>query len=180
MVSVRLGVDFDAFVIAASPKLLRTAYLLTGDRGHAEDLLQTALLRTARRWSAAREQPAAYARRVLVNLAKDRSRNLSRRPAESLEDDLSNARHVDRSDPLAGVELREVLIEAVRRLPIRQRTALVLRYFEDLSVDDTAAAMGCSPGTVKSQTHAALATLRGSLETTLSEPGVAALAVGYA
>jgi DNA-directed RNA polymerase specialized sigma24 family protein len=74
---------FDEFVAASADRLVRTAYLLCGDRGHAEDLVQTALLRTARRWRTARRQPEAYARRVVVNLAKDRWRDLARRPAES-------------------------------------------------------------------------------------------------
>jgi DNA-directed RNA polymerase specialized sigma24 family protein len=77
------GEDFDAFVAAQSVSLLRTAYLLTGDRGHAEDLLQQVLVRTATRWRVAREAPEAYARRVLANLAKDRWRHLRRRPRET-------------------------------------------------------------------------------------------------
>ena len=150
-----LGPEFDAFVRERSTVLLRTAYLLVGDRGHAEDLVQTALLRTARRWRHASHDPAAYARRVLVNLAKDRWRNRCRRPRE-----------VDIPDELRGgdfgddVLLRSVLVDAVLQLPVRQRAVLVLRYFQDLSVDGTADALGCSPGTVKSQTHHALAKLR--------------------
>jgi RNA polymerase sigma-70 factor (sigma-E family) len=179
-VSVRLGSDFDTFVLAASPTLLRTALLLTGDRGHAEDLLQTALLRTARRWPAAREQPTAYARRVLINLAKDRGRALSRRPPESLGNDLSSLTQLDQGDPLAEAELRQALMTAVRRLPMPQRTVLVLRYFEDLSVDETAAAMGCSPGTVKSQAHAAIAALRGHLDAAPAEHDDARLMMDHA
>ena len=80
--------EFDAFVRASSDQLLRTAYLLCGDRHHAEDLVQTTLFRAARHWRAARRQPQAYARRILVNLAKDRWRGLSRRPPEMpLRDD---------------------------------------------------------------------------------------------
>ena len=74
------GQEFDDFVRGRSAALLRTAYALTGDRGHAEDLLQTALLRTARRWTAARDAPEAYVRQVLVNLCRDRVRWLQRRP----------------------------------------------------------------------------------------------------
>ena len=81
--------EFEAFVAASSDRLLRTAYLLTGDLGHAEDVVQTALLRTARRWRSAREAPEAYARTVVANLAKDRWRALGRRPAEApLEHDV--------------------------------------------------------------------------------------------
>ncbi len=154
-----LDVDFDEFVRDASPSLLRTAYLLTGDRGHAEDILQTALLRTARRWAAARREPVAYARRVLVNLAKDRWRDRGRRVTESA----LPAREPIHDGPDAQILLRQSLLPAVDELPARQRAVLVLRFFEDLSVDDTAAALGCSAGTVKSQTSAALANLRATL-----------------
>ncbi len=150
-----LGPEFDAFVRERSTALLRTAYLLVGDRGHAEDLVQTALLRTARRWRHASADPAAYARRVLVNLAKDRWRNRSRRPREvDIPDELRD------TDPGDQVLLRQVLQHAVLQLPARQRAVLVLRYFQDLTVDEAADALGCSPGTVKSQTHHALAKVR--------------------
>jgi RNA polymerase sigma-70 factor (sigma-E family) len=150
-----LGPDFDDFVRDASTSLLRTAYLLTGDHGHAEDLLQTALLRTARHWRNAKAQPVAYARRVLANLAKDRWRTRSRRPVETAE----------RSEPAhdgstGQVTLRHTLMPAVLQLPMGQRAVLVLRYFEDLSIEETAACLDCSVGTVKSQTHHALARLR--------------------
>src|SRR5213080_1799165 len=79
---VRVDPSFDAFVADRSTALLRTAYLLTGDRGYAEDLLQTALLRVFRHWSRAREAPEAYARQVLVNLSRDRLRRMFRRPRE--------------------------------------------------------------------------------------------------
>ncbi|HEV2376595.1 MAG TPA: sigma factor [Streptosporangiaceae bacterium] len=77
---MRLGAGFDEFVRVSSGPLLRTGYLLTGDRGHAEDLLQETLLRVARHWRAARRTPEPYARRVLVNLAKDQWRALRRHP----------------------------------------------------------------------------------------------------
>lgn len=151
--------EFEAFVAASSDRLLRTAYLLVGDLGHAEDLVQQALLRTARRWRAARRAPEAYARTVVTNLAKDRWRALGRRPAEApLEHDL----------PLEGphpVLDRDVLVRAARRLPEGQRAVLVLRYFDDLSVEETAQVLGVSTGTVKSQTSRALAGLRAALAT---------------
>jgi RNA polymerase sigma-70 factor (sigma-E family) len=150
---------FDAFVAGSSDRLVRTAYLLCGDRGHAEDLTQTALMRTARRWGTARRAPEAYARQVLVNLVKDRWRDLARRPGEvALEVDVPT----QSSDALLD---RDVLVRAARRLPDGQRAVLVLRYFDDLSVEDTAAALGCSTGTVKSQTARALANLRAALTT---------------
>jgi RNA polymerase sigma-70 factor (sigma-E family) len=148
---------FEAFTRRSSDRLLRTALLLCGDHGHAEDLVQTALLRTARRWSAARRDPDAYARRVVVNLARDRWRLLRRRFGEApLEIDVA----VPVTDGLAD---RELLLAAVRQLPPGQRAVLVLRYFDDLSVADTAAALGCSTGTVKSQTARALDRLRAAL-----------------
>ena len=149
------GPDFDDFVRGSTTSLLRTAFLLTGDHGHAEDLLQTALLRTAKHWRTAKAQPRAYARRVLANLAKDRWRNRSRRPRET--DHHEEPGH-DGSN--GQVMLRHTLLPAVLQLPMRQRAVLVLRYFEDLSIEDTAAALDCSVGTVKSQTHHALARLR--------------------
>jgi RNA polymerase sigma-70 factor (sigma-E family) len=157
MIPRRQLAAFDAFVAGSSDRLLRTAYLLCGDRGHAEDLVQTALMRTARHWGVAQEQPTAYARRVVVNLAKDRWRSLGRRPAElPLEVD------VEASDSTALLD-RDVLVRAAQQLPAGQRAVLVLRFFEDLSVEDTAACLGCSTGTVKSQTSRALGNLRAVL-----------------
>jgi RNA polymerase sigma-70 factor (sigma-E family) len=152
---------FDEFVAASADRLVRTAYLLCGDRGHAEDLVQTALLRTARRWRTARSQPEAYARRVVVNLAKDRWRDLARRPAEAPMDGAE-----DRAGQIKvydGVLDRDELLRAARQLPPGQRAVLVLRFFDDLSVDETAATLGCSTGTVKSQTSRALDRLRAAL-----------------
>jgi RNA polymerase sigma-70 factor (sigma-E family) len=154
---------FEAFVAESSDRLVRTAYLLCGDRGHAEDLVQTALLRTARRWRAARQAPHAYARAVVINLAKDRWRALDRRPAEVAlvpAVDLPAA-----SDATSDLLDRHDLIAAFGQLAEGQRTVLVLRFFEDLSVEDTAAAMKCTTGTVKSQTSRALAALRSLLDT---------------
>ncbi|GAA4362713.1 SigE family RNA polymerase sigma factor [Nocardioides caricicola] len=148
---------YDEFVAASADRLVRTAYLLCGDRGHAEDLVQTALLRTARRWRTARQQPEAYARRVVVNLAKDRWRDLSRRPAEGALD-------VDVAAPADEALLdRDLLLRATRQLAPGQQAVLVLRFFDDLTVEETAAALGCSTGTVKSQTSRALDRLRSVL-----------------
>lgn len=173
MIGKRDKREFEAFVRASSDQLLRTAYLLCGDRGHAEDLVQTTLLRTARRWHSARRQPQAYARKILVNLAKDRWRGLSRRPTEvplAATVDVASDRHeadllIDRHD----------LMLALGQLAAGQRCVVVLRYFDDLSVDDTAAVLGCSTGTVKSQTSRALAALRvalGHVPENLVPPGL--------
>jgi RNA polymerase sigma-70 factor (sigma-E family) len=151
---------FDEFVATSADRLVRTAYLLCGDRGHAEDLVQTALLRTARRWRTARRQPEAYARRVVVNLSKDRWRDLARRPAEAPMD---GAEAVGTPGAIDGLLERDELLRAAGDLPPGQRAVLVLRYFDDLSVEETAAALGCSTGTVKSQTSRALAHLRAAL-----------------
>lgn len=160
MLNRDLGEDFDEFVRAASPRLVQTAYLLVGDLGHAEDLVQIALVRTARRWHEARAAPTAYARAVLVNLAKDRRRHRSRRPAETSWDGMPHAWLPDAAAIEDAFVLRDALVRATRTLPPRQRAVLVLRYFEDLPVEQVAAILGCSTGTVKSQTHHALARLR--------------------
>jgi RNA polymerase sigma-70 factor (sigma-E family) len=153
-----LGSDFDQFVRDSSPGLLRTAYLLTGDRGHAEDVVQTALLQVARKWRGIRGEPIPYARRAVVNLAKNHWRDRFRRPRESTAPVESGY-----APPEADVLMQQVLLPAVMDLPVRQRAVLVLRYFQDLSIEQTAAALGCSTGTVKSQTHHALSKLREAL-----------------
>ncbi|SCG57936.1 RNA polymerase sigma-70 factor, sigma-E family [Micromonospora echinaurantiaca] len=150
---------FETFVERRSTDLLRTAYLLTGDRGHAEDLLQTALLRTAQHWPRARAAPEAYARRVLVNLSRDRIRRLFRRPREtSMTPGADNLPAADGGyDQLTD---RRLIVRALATLPTRQREVIVLRFFEDLSVDQTADLLGFSAGTVKSYTSRALIRLR--------------------
>lgn len=153
-----LGRDFDQFVRDSSPRLLRMAYLLTGDRGHAEDIVQTALLQVARKWRRIRGEPAPYARRVVVNLAKNHRRDRVRRPHE-----LIATIEPCYAPPDADVLLQQVLLSAVMDLPVRQRAVLVLRYFQDLSVEQTADALDCSIGTVKSQTHHAINKLREAL-----------------
>jgi len=158
--------SFERFVKGRSTALLRLAYLLTGDRGHAEDLVQTTLLRTARRWPAAQEQPEAFARRVLVNLSRDRWRQLRRRIAEDLTADPEAVAGVV-GDPADRALDRQALMLALRQLPRRQRETVVLRFFADLSVAETAAALGCSQGAVKAYTNRALARLREVLEGSL-------------
>ena len=153
-----LGSDFDEFVRDSSPGLLRTAYLLTGDRGHAEDIVQTALLQVARKWRRIRGEPTPYARQAVVNLAKNRWRDRLRRPRE-----ITAIAERGYAPPEADVLLLQVLLPAVMELPVRQRAVLVMRYFEDLSIEQTAAVLGCSTGTIKSQTHYALSKLRVAL-----------------
>ena len=145
---------FDAFVGARSPRLLRTAYLLTRDAGHAEDLLQTALVKAWRAWPRLQEDPEAYVRRVLVTTWSSwwRRRWRAETPTEQLPEVLAGA-----ADDLGE---RELLWAALGRLPRRQRAVVVLRFYEDLPVAEVARLLGVSDGTVKSQTSKALSTLR--------------------
>ena len=160
--------EFEAFVTREGGRLLGFAFLLTGNRQDAEDLVQLTLLRAAGRWPSARRQPAGYARTVLVNLARDRWR-ASRRGTESTAADL-DGRPAGGHDGVSAVLDRELLLRACRLLPVQQRAVLVLRFWEDRSVDETAALLGCSTGTVKSHTHRALARLRAALQDELA-PG---------
>lgn len=164
--------QFDDFVAARSRALLGTAYLLTGDRQRAEDLLQTALLKTYLAWGRLRETRAveAYVRRTLVTtyISWSRRKWRSEIATGSLPD-----RPAD-DDPTSAVDGRAEVWPHLRALPPRQRAALVLRYFEDLSEPQVAEFLGCSVGTVKSQTSRALATLRERMGVPVvaAEPGL--------
>jgi len=140
--------------------LVRLAYLLTGDRGHAEDLVQAALEKTHRRWDkvARMDAPIAYVRRVMVNTAISwrRRRRVVEVPLLAADGPVS--------DPYAPVDQRQQVLVALRRLPPRMRAVLVLRYFADLSEADVADALGCSVGSVKSQASRGLSRLREHLE----------------
>ncbi|MGI9005643.1 MAG: SigE family RNA polymerase sigma factor [Streptosporangiaceae bacterium] len=164
--------EFAAFAARDAGRLTGFAFLLTGNRHDAEDLVQQALLRTATRWAAARQSPAAYSRTVLINLVRDRWRARQRQHQEWLSADLTEL--PETADAAAGVIDRQVLLNACRLLPLHQRAVLVLRFWEDRSVEETAAVLACTPGTVKSQTHRALAQLRVVLtdpaDTTLTGP----------
>ncbi|WP_245687251.1 SigE family RNA polymerase sigma factor [Streptacidiphilus griseoplanus] len=154
--------EFRDFVRSRWQPLLRTAYLLTGDHGRAEELVQTALLRTHRHWRRIErsDAPEVYVRKVLVNLHNTWWRR-SRRP-EQPTDALP-----ERSDPggdaYATYELRDELWRAVLELPPRMRAVLVLRYFEDLPEAEVAGILDCSLGSVKSQTSRGLERLRAAL-----------------
>ncbi|MCX4386457.1 SigE family RNA polymerase sigma factor [Micromonospora peucetia] len=152
------GADFDDFVRTRSVALLRVAYLLTGDRHAAEDLLQEVLEQVYVRWRRVRTSPEAYARRALVNRSINRWRRRARRPERALGDNDGVAR--DHADDIA---LRQAVVAALRVLPPRQRAAVVLRYLEDLSVADVATALRCSEGAVKSHASRGLARLRETL-----------------
>lgn len=148
---------------ARSAALLRTAYLLVADHGQAEDMLQTALLRTLQHWRTARAAPEAYVRQALLNLCRDNWRRASARPRELPL--LAGAEDVKAIDgPADGVGQRRELVAALARLPAGQRAVIVLRFVADLSVAQTAQALGISEGTVKSYTSRAIAALRGQLD----------------
>ena len=145
--------SFEEFVAARSVSLGRVAYLLTGHRHDAEDLLQTALIKVAMRWSGV-EDPEAYVRRVLYTQAVSRWRRRGRRPEVLTDQPLGDGR-VE-----SDLTTRLVLDQALRRLTPKQRAVLVLRFYEDMSESQTAAMLECSVGTVKSQTRHALERLR--------------------
>jgi RNA polymerase sigma-70 factor (sigma-E family) len=148
---------FNEFVNARLGPLSRTAYLLTGDHHAAEDLLQVALSRVAARWPQVRDgHPDAYVRRTMVNELTSwrRRRSYHERASQHVDDGATTA------DPAHAVVRRVVVAQALARLTPRQRAVLVLRFYDDLSESDTADALGCSIGTVKSQTHLALGRLR--------------------
>jgi RNA polymerase sigma-70 factor (sigma-E family) len=149
---------FAEFVRTQSEGLFRLAYLMSWDRSDAEDLLQTALLRTYRQWSHARQAPRPYVRQVLLNLSRDRGRASRRRPSEApVELNPWAALVPDHSE---GTVAHLALVEAVRRLPGRQREVVALRFLEDLSVLGTAQALGMSVSTVTSTQSRALDALR--------------------
>ena len=149
--------DFRSYVAGRSAALLRTAYLLTGNRADAEDLLQTALAKTYLSWERIRDREAVdgYVRRVMVNTQTSwwRRRKVDERPTDELPDRSGR-------DGTADLDLHDALWTALSALPRRQRAMVVLRYYEDLSEAETARVMGVSTGTVKSTTSRALSKLR--------------------
>jgi RNA polymerase sigma-70 factor (sigma-E family) len=158
-----VGVDvsdeeaFAAFVAARWRPLLRTAYLLTGDEGKAEDLLQTALSRLWLVWSRVKDDaPEAYVRKILANTSASwwRRRWHGERPTETLPEQMA-------TDDVAGsVADRDRLRIALGQLSARQRAVVVLRYAEDLSERQVAEELGISLGTVKTLASRGLAKLR--------------------
>jgi RNA polymerase sigma-70 factor (sigma-E family) len=146
---------FRSFVDARSPGLLRTAYLLTHDPGKAEDLLQTALMKTWFAWDRLNDDPLLYVRRVLVTTSVSwwRRRWNGELPTAELPESAASG---SGGDHAAAYDLWT----AIGHLPPRQRAVVVLRYYEDLTEAQTAEVMGCSVGTVKSQCAKALAKLK--------------------
>jgi RNA polymerase sigma-70 factor (sigma-E family) len=148
--------DFVCFVASRQAALRRAAWLLTGDEDLAEDLVQTALIKVWPRWAkiSAAGAADAYVRRVLVTTYFSWWRRKWRSEVPGAVPELAG---VDQTD---AVDLSHAVRAALLSLPRRQRVAVVLRYYEDLSEQQTAVALGCSVGTVKSQTSRALARLR--------------------
>ena len=145
--------DFHAFVVARTPALSRTAYLLTGDAHLAEDLVQTALFKAAKAWPRIHGDPEPYVRRILYtqNVSWWRSRRHVREHALG---------SYDAPAATGDADLRLTLEQALGRLTTRQRTVLVLRYFEDLTEVQVAGVLGIGAGTVKSIGRQALGRLR--------------------
>ncbi|WP_420119526.1 SigE family RNA polymerase sigma factor [Micromonospora sp.] len=155
---------FAAYFAARSEAMRGTAYLLCGDWHRAEDLVQTAFTKLYLVWNrvSRHEVLDAYVRQILVRTFLDeRRRGWWRRERVGGE-------QTDRPAPPDSPENRLVLLQALAAVPPRQRAVLVLRYWEDQSVDEAAAVLGCSTGTVKSQSARGLETLRGLLSPTLS------------
>jgi RNA polymerase sigma-70 factor (sigma-E family) len=151
--------EYTEFVHASWPALYRTAYLMLGDRGLAEDLVQTALTKTYAWWGMVRDLGAAraYARTTMVNTAASWFRKKgwhNEQPTEHLREQAYD------QDPT----VRPALMEALAQLPPRQRAVVVLRFYEDLGEADIAETLGCRVGTVKSTLHRALASLRKTVE----------------
>lgn len=149
--------SFEEYVAARGRALWRSAWLLTGDRHRAEDLVQTALMKCWRRWDRIADAQAvdAYVRRTMATTYTDwwRRRWTGEVPTGELPEQAAGT-----PDP----GLRQDVVDALARLPRGQRVVVVLRYFDDLTEAQTAEALGISVGTVKSQASRALRTLRES------------------
>ncbi len=154
---VSIDAGFDVFVRQHGQRLCRAAFLLTGDHHLAEDLVQTSLAKVAGRWEriVAKGDPLPYVRTVVVRtaIAWHRRRWHGEVPTSPVPEPSP-------ADPEHAVDGRDRLRRALLLVPRRQRAALVLRFYEDLSEADTATVMGCTVGTVKSQTAKGLAHLR--------------------
>lgn len=151
---------FEEYAGTAWPSLYRSAYLLAGNHADAEDIAQQTLLKAHRSWDRIRlsDSPTAYLRRMLTNTYLSQ-----RRPKARRLELLTDAPPEPDSMPPGGPEERMMLWPHVKSLPPRQRAVIVLRYYEDLSEQEIADALGCSRGNVKSTAHHALKTLRATL-----------------
>ncbi|MGW4645342.1 SigE family RNA polymerase sigma factor [Kitasatospora sp. NPDC004289] len=152
----RRDAEFRSFIATAWPRLLRTAFLLSGEQHAGEDLVQQTLERAYVAWPkvSRADDPYAYVRRILVN---EHARRFRRRLSERL---VTSVPETAAPDGYGRLDERAALLTALAALPPRQRQAVVLRYWEDLSEGQAALAMGCSVGTVKSQASKGIARLR--------------------
>jgi RNA polymerase sigma-70 factor (sigma-E family) len=149
--------EFDELVVSRAYAMRRTAYLMCGDWHQAEDIVQVAFMKLYAVWHRVQRQEAfdLYLRTTVVRACIDEKRR-ARWRKETLPGSLPEVASVSGQPD----EARDVLVAALRRLAPGQRAVLVLRYFEDMSVQDTARALGCATGTVKSQTAKGLAAMR--------------------
>jgi RNA polymerase sigma-70 factor (sigma-E family) len=165
-VSEALDAEFREFMHGRWPAMVRLAYALTGDQGHAEDVAQAAFARAYASWPKVRRtgNPEAYVRRIVVN--ENRNRFRKQRVAERLTDTPPEpgSGTGPGADATSQYDERSALMAALRRLGPRQRAVVVLRYWLGLTEAEAAAELNCSVGTVKSQASRALATLRQSTE----------------
>lgn len=157
---------FEAYFRARRDAVRRTAYLLCGDWHRADDHAQAAFVKLHRHWRRIRDRDAldGWMRRTVVRSVVDESRRPWRRERST---EVLDAGAVDSGSD--GVATRHVLVDGLRSVPPRQRAVLVLRFLEGLDVAGTAAALGCSEGTVKSQTAHGLTALRAVLGDTLDD-----------
>jgi RNA polymerase sigma-70 factor (sigma-E family) len=149
--------DYPAFVAACWTRLLRTAYLLVQDWAAAEDLTQAALVKAWLAWPRLDDNPEAYVRKIIVTTHVSWWRRRGRHR------ELITGQPPERPDAASAtdaVDERDAVWRALGRLPAGQRAVVVLRYFEDMTEAQVAGILGCSAGTVKSQTSRALARLR--------------------
>ena len=153
--------EFREYMVSRWGGLVRFAYGLTGDRGHAEDLAQTALAKAYASWPRVRRagDPDAYVRRILINANHGRFRK--RRVHEKSGELAIEPAVADGTD---AFDQREALVAALMELPPKQRAVVVLRYWDGLTETQAAAILGCSVGTVKSQASRALTKLRNSAQ----------------
>lgn len=158
---------FEEFIAESGDSLLRLATLLTSDVNLGEDVYQETLHRLAARWSRV-DNPRAFSRRVMQNIVIDRARSERRKPSPVPLIDAHDKGDPRAADSASAVELRQVLLGALRTLTPQQRAVVVLRYFDDRSEIEVAELLGVSTGTVKSTASRAMAQLR-------KQPGISGL-----
>ncbi|HLL33018.1 SigE family RNA polymerase sigma factor [Streptomyces sp. NPDC052687] len=154
--------EFQAFVIGRWPRLMRTAFLLTGEQHAAEDLVQSTFEQVYVAWRkvGSADEPEAYVRRVMINAHARKHRRRLREFLAPKDDSGLAHEQPDTGDRISQADDRNALLKALAQLPPRQRQAVVLRYWEDLTETQAAEAMGCSVGAVKSNAAKGIAKLR--------------------